>query len=342
MSIKTNILLLTCLLLFSCRKEEQEDLSYNLDLPDHFPETVYDLKKNPVTRHGFELGRKLFYDPRLSVTGTISCGDCHQLFAGFAHADHPVSHGIHDRLGHRNAQHLVNLVYQKDFFWDGGVQQLDLVSIRPLTDTLEMGNTVENVLTTLKGIPEYQQAFKRAFPQSPDAITTNNLLKALSQFMAAIISADSPYDEYITGNQRNFSDAAVKGIEIFKANCNTCHTAPLFTDNSFRSNGLADVTDEGRGSVTLQAQDKYKFKVPSLRNLSLTSPYMHDGRFTTIDEVINFYSSGIQDNEHTDPQVLKNSRSGFQFTQEEKASLKAFLLSLTDQTFLNNRDFDAH
>lgn len=322
----------------ACNKNEGKD-DFALQLPKHFPEPTYDLKKNPVTKEGFELGKKLFFDPRLSSTGQISCGDCHQQYAGFAHADHAVSHGIFDRDGKRNALHLVNLIYQKDFFWDGGVNNMDALSIRPLVDTLEMGNTVSQVLYTLNRLPEYQTAFKKAFPNHQDSINSTLFLKALSQFMASLISANSPYDRYVLGEEHAISEAAKKGLKIFRTNCSTCHAEPLLTDRSFRSNGLPNVKDIGRAEVSLNPADNYHFKVPSLRNLTLTSPYMHDGRFTKIEEVINFYSEKISSEPHVDPILRDLPQGGFQFTPEEKNDLKAFLYTLTDKEFSTNKNF---
>jgi cytochrome c peroxidase len=334
------IWVLTAFFLVGCAKEEPVD-SFVLALPSHFPPTVYDLKTKPVTEDGFQLGRKLFYDPRLSRDGTISCADCHQQFAGFAHADHDVSHGIDDLLGNRNAQHLVNLFWQTSFFWDGGVFDLDLSSINPITNPVEMDNKMSDVLIFLKRDPTYQALFRKAYPQSDEPINTGNLLKALSQFTGSLISADSPYDRYEQGEKVALTNVQIQGMNLFKANCNACHTMPLFTDHSFRSNGLPGVSDAGRKEVTLNPEDAYKFKVPSLRNITHTGPYMHDGRFRSLESVVEFYSSGIADLPHTDPALYKNGQPGFQFSLQEKEALVAFLRSLTDRKFLTNTRFDA-
>jgi cytochrome c peroxidase len=333
------ILLITTLTFLGCSKEEQKS-SFALDLPAHFPAPTYNLSSRPLTEDGIELGRKLFYDPRLSRNGTISCGDCHQLFAGFAHADHDVSHGIDDLLGKRNAQHLVNLLWQNSFFWDGGVFDLDLSSINPITNPVEMDNKMSEVMAFLRSNPDYQTLFKKAYPKAEQPVSTANFLRALSQFMGALISADSPYDQYELGNKNALGRRELQGMQLFKANCSSCHIMPLFTDNSFRSNGLPGVTDPGRKDVTLQAEDAHKFKVPSLRNLTHTGPYMHDGRFRSIEQVIEFYSNGIAELPYTDPLLYKNGKAGFQFSEEEKADLLAFLKSLTDRKFLSNPRFD--
>lgn len=326
--------------LFGCTKEPEEE-QFVLELPAHFPQPVYNIESNPFTVHGVELGRRLFYDPALSRDGTISCGDCHQLSAGFAHAEHDVSHGIDGLLGKRNSQHLVNLMWQKSFFWDGGVQLMDLISPAPITNPVEMDNTMPKVMETLKASNYYPSAFKKAFPNSPEAVTSANFFKALSQFMGSLISANTQYDMYATGQADALSPLAKEGLEIFNTKCNSCHTAPLFTDNNFRSNGLPGVKDEGRRAISLTPEDEFKFKVPSLRNIFRTSPYMHDGRFDSLEEVVNFYSEGVADLPHTDPLLYENGTPGFKFTKEEKAALIAFLKHLTDEKFLNNRNFDA-
>lgn len=338
MCIRYFLGIILLLSLFACKKQEEGD-GFTFKLPAHFPAPTYDFSKNPMTKDGFDLGKKLFFDPRLSSTGQISCGDCHQQFAGFAHADHNVSHGIFDRNGLRNSQHLVNLIYQKDFFWDGGVNNMDALSIRPLTDTLEMGNTMSQVLYTLNQLPEYQRAFKVAFPQHSDTINSVIFLKAISQFLASLISAESPYDFYYLGDKNAISPSAINGLKIFQKNCSSCHTEPLMTDGSFRSNGLPHVKDKGRGDITLNSEDDHHFKVPSLRNLSLTSPYMHDGRFIAIEEVIDFYSDAILQEVHVDPILRDLPNGGFRFTQKEKNDLKAFLLTLTDKNFSTNKNF---
>jgi cytochrome c peroxidase len=333
--------LIYLLLIPGCTRDQVED-KYVLELPAQFPEPVYRIASNPFSREGFELGRRLFYDPILSRNGTISCGDCHQLSAGFAHAEHALSHGIDDQLTLRNSQHLVNLIWQKTFFWDGGVPQLDLVSVSPITNPLEMDNTMANVLETLRNSSYYQNAFKRAFPGKDPAINTATFLKALSQFMASLISASSPYDQFVTGqNPASFSPEAQKGLALFRKHCNACHTEPLFTNNGFHSNGLPGVSDHGRNAVTLNSEDIHKFKVPSLRNIEVTAPYMHDGRFKTLDEVLQFYSTGIAEQPQTDTLLYRDGKPGLRFTKEEINNLKAFLLSLTDKDFLQNRSFDA-
>lgn len=335
-----SVFLLLLLLALSCTKEPGGD-DFALKLPAHFPPPVYNVKDRPVTRDGFELGRKLFYDPRLSRNGTISCADCHQQWAGFAHADHDVSHGIDDLLGTRNSQHLVNLFWQRTFFWDGGVFNLDLTSINPITNPVEMDNTMPAVMDFLRNDPFYTELFKKAYPKATEPVSTANMLRALTQFMGSLISADSRYDHFVTGNSSALSAKEQQGLQIFTTHCNACHTAPLFTDNTFRSNGLPGVNDPGRKEITLNPEDKHKFKVPSLRNITHTGPYMHDGRFKTLNQVVDFYSTGIEDLPHTDKLLYTNGKPGFNFSAEEKDALIAFLRSLTDEKFLSNPKFDA-
>lgn len=330
------MLMAALLLIVSCKKDETPDEpTFSLELPTHFPAAKYDLSKNPITKDGFDLGKKLFYDASLSRTGTISCGSCHQQFAGFVQADHDVSHGVDDLLGTRNALPVVNMLWNTSFFWDGGVFDLDLLSLNPITNPVEMDNSMENVVRTLKDNPDYVARFKKVFPASAD-INGTNVLKALSQFMGTLVSANSPYDAYVLGNQSALTPLELQGMELFEAHCSKCHQPPLFTDFSFQSNGLPGTTDLGRYNVTLSEADKYKFKVPTLRNIAVTAPYMHTGKVRTLSKVLDHYSTGIADSPETSPLLYRDGKAGFHFTEEEKQALLAFLNALTDQQFLKN------
>jgi cytochrome c peroxidase len=321
----------------SCKKDNvsNEAGEYTLLLPTHFPSPVYDLNKNKITKSGFELGRRLFYDPALSRDGKISCGSCHQQFAGFAHSDHDVSHGVDDLLGNRNSLAVINMLWNQSFFWDGGVFNMDLLTLNPITNPVEMDNTMPKIIETLQKDPTYVAQFQRAFPDN-GVINQVNVFKAFSQFMSTLISANSPYDAYVLGDKSALMPLEIQGLNLFENNCSTCHQPPLFTDQSFRSNGLPGNSDLGRYNATLIESDKYKFKVPTLRNIEVTGPYMHTGKFKTLESIVEHYSSKVEDNSYTDPLLYKNGKAGFQFTSDEKAALVAFLKSLTDKQFLTN------
>jgi len=304
--------------------------------PKGFPKPVYDLTKNKITPAGFVLGRKLFYDPILSKDNTISCATCHQRFAAFSHIDHQLSHGINGLIGKRNVPALQNLIWNNTFMWDGGVNHLDLQPVSPMTNSLEMGETLNNILKKLQQNKEYVFMFKQAFNDSN--ITSDKLLKSISQFLALMVSADSRYDRYTHGKD-TLSKSEKRGLKLFKANCASCHKEPLFTDNSYRNNGLtinASLKDSGRLMITGLKTDYLKFKVPSLRNIEVSYPYMHDGRFYSLKQVLNHYAKTNTEGEIRDPVLQK----GIKLNEEEKNDIIAFLKTLTDKTFLHDRRFD--
>lgn len=304
-----------------------------LVVPSYFPTTHYQFVNNEITQAGFELGRKLFYDPRLSTTNSISCGTCHAQVHGFADHGTPVSFGIHGRAGKRNSPALFNLSWMPSFMWDGGINHIEIMPLAPLTDSLEMGESMLNVVAKLQSFPEYQPLFEKAFGHGE--INDQKLFRALAQFMGMLISADSKYDKVQMGIA-SFTPLEQQGYLLFKQNCDACHAEPLFTDYTFRNNGLDSVhTDQGRMRITQVNTDLGKFKVPSLRNLNFTYPYMHDGRFFSLDAVLNHYESGIVQQANLDP-LLQN---GIQFSTEERSALKAFLNTLNDYSFIGDHRF---
>lgn len=306
-----------------------------LSWPDYFPAPIYNFEENPRTKEGFVLGKKLFYDPILSKDNTISCGSCHQQFVAFAHADHKVSHGINNLLGVRNSPSLYNLIWQKEFFWDGGSKHIEVQAIGPITNPVEMDETLENVISKLSNNAEYRSLFKAAF--KTDTITSQLMLKAIVQFMGSFISASSKYDlNRQDAGKHPLSSDEKAGLDLFEQKCASCHTPPLFTDNSYRNNGLDETfTDSGRFLITNINSDMGKFKVPSLRNVELTYPYMHDGRFETLDKVLNHYQTGIKQSLTLDA-TLNN---GIVLTNTEKVQLIAFLKTLTDKEFIKDDRF---
>jgi cytochrome c peroxidase len=310
----------------------------SFQVPKGWPEPFYSFHSNPLTKDGFELGRKLFYDPSLSVDSTVSCASCHLQYTAFTHVDHAVSHGINGRKGTRNAPALVNLAWNKHFHWDGGVNHLDAQGLNPIEHPTEMGNSLKEVIRRLESDPAYKNGFNRTFGEGP--ITSSNLLKALSQFTIQLVSANSKYDQVMRKEEGvAFSEQERRGLHIFRKHCSTCHQEPLFNANFFASNGLTPdslLNDLGRFQVTLLPKDKYLFKVPTLRNIAYSYPYMHDGRFQKLKDVINYYSSGINSNAKNLHQSLKKPKK---FSEIEKKDLLAFLLTLTDQAFLRNKDF---
>lgn len=303
-------------------------------VPDGWPQPVYDFKHNPVTKEGFELGRKLFYDGRLSKDGNFPCASCHQQFGAFATYDHALSHGYKNAFTTRNAPALINLAWQKEFMYDGGVNHLDVQPLVPITATNEMHEEIDSVLGKLRVDKEYRQMFKAAF--GSELINTQRLTKALSQFLVMIVSSNSLYDKVKRG-EATFNLPQRLGYEIFKQKCNACHTEPLFTDFSYRNVGMpADsfLNDMGRMHITRLSSDSLKFKVPSLRNVQVTFPYGHDGRYYSLLDVMNHYRNGVVAGPTTDSLVRNMKLSNYEIGQ-----LTAFLYTLTDSTLLSDTRF---
>jgi cytochrome c peroxidase len=325
--------------MYACRKEVFEKFT-GFQKPVNFPEPVYHFNTNPVTKEGFELGRKLFYETMLSADNTISCGSCHIQTSSFTHHGHTVSHGIMDRMGIRNSPPIMNLAWNSSFMWDGGIADLDLQAVAPITNHVEMDETMSNVLNKLRNSSQYRLLFKKTY--GTEEINTANFLKSLSQFMVMCVSSNSKYDSVMRNEGgKKFTPIEEEGYLLVKQKCGSCHQEPLFTDNSFRNNGLVpnSVNDEGRYLVTQNDADKYKFKVPSLRNLAYTAPYMHDGRFFTVEAVLEHYNSQVQYSPTLDASLQHNGQMGISLTTDEKIKILAFLNTLNDRSFLFDKRF---
>jgi cytochrome c peroxidase len=306
-----------------------------LNIPKGFPKPVYTFSNNKLSPEIFILGRKLFYDPVLSRDSFTSCASCHQRFAAFAHIDHPLSHGISGLIGKRNVPALQNLIWKDALMSDGGVNNLEVQPLAPLTNTLEMGETLEHVLLKLKRSNEYRMLFKDAFQDT--VINSEHMLKALTQFIGLMVSSNSRYDKFTRGED-TLSSAETRGLKLFGSHCANCHTGQLFTDNSYRNIGLKPDTllnDKGRGAITGKAEDNNKFKVPSLRNVEMTYPYMHDGRFKTLEQVMSHYAKGDFYTDNYDQSIKK----AVGLSLQEQKDIIAFLKTLTDYTFLHDRRF---
>lgn len=312
--------------------------------PANFPDVSYDLSKNPLTQQGVDLGRQLFYDGSLSSNGLISCAFCHIQGAAFAHFDHALSHGVGDKNGPRNVPGLQNLAWRSSFFWDGGIKDLDLLPISPIENPVEMGEKMSNVLARVQKSNKYPALFKAAF--GSDSVTSEHFLKALSQFMLTLVSANTKYDHYVrkeAGGELTAQE--LNGLSLFKQNCAGCHATDFFTDQSFRNNGLpvnANVVPEdlGRYQVTLVETDKRKFRVPSLRNIDRTQYYMHDGRFATLEQVLNHYATGVTDNPALDPLLKQNGKLGLALSAQDQQDIIVFLRNaLSDPGYVNDPRF---
>lgn len=305
------------------------------DIPKGWPKPVYNFKKNKLSAEKIALGRRLFYDPVLSRDSTISCASCHSPYNAFTHVDHDLSHGIEGRIGTRNSPALMNLAWHTTFMWDGAINHLDMQALAPISNPDEMDESIAHVCRKLQQTPTYPALFYRAFADS--SITGEHVLKAVSQFMLTLVSANAKYDK-VMRKQATFSEQENNGYRLFKQHCAACHTEPLFTNNTFAYNGLppdSTLHDIGRMKITQQKTDSLKFKVPTLRNIEFSPPYMHDGRFRKLSEVLRHYTTGISPSPNLAPELSQNMA----LTSNEKIDITAFLLTLSDKDFLFNPNF---
>lgn len=301
-------------------------------VPKGFPSPVYRFQNNPRTKQGFELGRRLFYEGKLSKDGNFPCSSCHQQFAAFATYEHRLSHGFNNQFSFRNAPGLFNLAWEKEINWDGGINHIEVQPLAPLLDPHEMAEELNQVTDKLKKDKTYPALFKQAFG-SP-GINSQRILKALAQFTASLVSANAKYDQVKRGEAR-FNQYEQKGYEIFQQKCARCHQEPLFTDFSYRNTGMetdTSLNDFGRMRITGRKEDSLKFRVPSLRNVFLTFPYGHDGRFSTISDILEHYNSGIVQSPGLDPELKK----GIPLSEDDRFYLIYFLETLTDSSFIRN------
>ncbi|RNC88472.1 MAG: cytochrome-c peroxidase [Winogradskyella sp.] len=335
----------------SCSSSDNEGytpVAVDLEIPEIFSSNILPPvipNTNPLTEEGIALGKRLFFDRILSADETISCASCHSPQNAFSD-NSATSVGVDGLSGTRNSMPLFNLAwnYNERFAWDGKELSLERQVIEPVQNPLEMHSDWDDVINKLQGHPEYPELFSRAFNTS--TITQDLVTKAIAQFERTMISANSKFDRYSLG-QATLTPQELNGLDVFlredKGDCFHCHgnpNNPLWTDNDFHNNGLdATFTDLGLGAVSGDPNDNGKFRSPSLRNLVYTAPYMHDGRFQTLDDVIDFYSEGLQNSPTIDPLMKNIDQGGAQLSPEDKADLKAFLLTLSDPSFLTNPAF---
>lgn len=342
--MRFSIFIFLVLILVSCQSTE-EPFNENSFLvsPPHFPDYP-EVSYNPSTQKGIELGRKLFFEPLLSGNNKISCGTCHQQKLAFTDGVQFSNSGLSGNLLHRNTPALINLAWANNgLFWDGGSTNLESLSIGPITHLDEMGLNILELPAKLKGRENYDALYGEAFPaEKQEGITTQKTLKAIAQYIRTLTSANSKYDQYILG-KTTLSEKERQGLQIFDTKCSSCHNRKnhLFTDDEYHNIGLDSVfrienerAAQGRFRITFRSEDMGKFRTPTLRNLGFTAPYMHDGRFNTLDEVLGHFQNDIKYSSVTSP-ILKD----FSISNEEKELLKLFLKTLDDETFLTNSHF---
>ena len=347
--------MLLCIL--SCKKEidsgmQNGSTSYTLEHPAYFGKAYIIPEDNPITNEGVELGRSLFYDSILSKDYSISCASCHHQKKAFS--DTKVnSIGVEGRKTQRHSMTIINALWQNDFFWDGRSNSLEQQALEPIKNPDEMNLSIDKALDRLNNSEFYQNRFKKVF--STDIITGNHLAKALAQFERTLISGNSKYDQYKRG-EYVFTSEEELGMNLFfthpepsinlrGGNCNDCHTGFLTHGNEFHNNGLDSFfpDDKGREEITGLSSDKGKFKTPTLRNIAASAPYMHDGRFSNLTEVLDHYNEHIKPSETLDLLITlgknDNNSTSLGLTEKEKLAIIAFLETLTDEDFLTNSKF---
>lgn len=326
----------TFFLFFSCGKEEAPVIQpkYTLSVPEGFPEPEIPTD-NTLTPERIALGKRLFYDPVLSKDSTRSCGSCHHPHLAFSDST-AVSLGIENRTGTRNSPSLANVAYQKNLLREGGVPTLEMQILVPIQEHNEFDFNILLVADRLKRMPEYVALAESAYAREPDPFV---ITRAIAAFERTLLSGDSPYDQwFFQGTAAAVSASAKRGYSLFQSErlaCGTCHEGFLFTNQTFANNGLYEVyPDSGRIRLTGLETDRALFKVPSLRNVALTAPYMHDGNLPTLEAVIDHYQTGGKPHPNKSPLLRP-----FILTMQERADLLAFLNSLTDEGFVHNPAF---
>lgn len=308
--------------------------AYELALPPGFlPPAIPE--DNALTVGRVALGKRLFFDAQLSVDKTLSCASCHLPERAFTETN-PISIGVNNAVGLRNAPSLANVVYQKALFAEGGVPSLELQAIAPLTEAHEMNIDLETLLERLSADGSYVEQFREAYNTDPN---TASLVKALASFQRTLISGNSRFDQYhYQGNNYALNASEIRGMDLFfseEVGCDNCHSGFLFTDQTFQNIGLYDeYADEGRARLTEQPEDIGKFKVPSLRNIEVTAPYMHNGSMATLEEVVAHFNAGGSGHPNKSEYV-----KSLELTDSEQQDLVHFLMTLTDESFLNNPDY---
>ena len=313
---------------------------YTLVYPAYFGHRTNLSDDNPLTVEGVELGRRLFYETRLSMNNTLSCATCHQQSRAFTDGRR-FSLGVDGTPTKRNSMTLTNILWVRSFFWDGRAASLEAQAVTPLTDPHEMGQPLDSSAAKLKADAQYAPLFHAAFG-SPD-INPDRLVKALTQFERTLISSNSRYDQYIRG-QVELTPAERRGLNLFygSATCGNCHGGPRTFNETYHNNGLdSEPIDSGREDVTHQDYDRGRFRVVTLRNIALTAPYMHDGRFNTLPEVIDHYSDHILASATLSPTLrdTANHPQPLHLDPQQRSDLLAFLNTLTDSTFITDKRF---
>lgn len=346
-NIKIGIITGLAFFSFSCSDTDdsyQEALPL-VTIPDNFPEFI-DSKTNPLSTDGIALGKKLFFDKRLSGNNQVSCATCHKQNLAFSDGFALTNQGISGKVLERNSPALINLAWANNgLFWDGGSTNLESQAFAPLAHEDEMHQDLAELITELNADIDYPKMFQKAFGVP---INQADIVKAIAQFERTMISGNSRYDKYVRAESGgNLDEEELKGLQLAEQFCFSCHATPLLTDNLYHNNGIDnDFTDDtelmmkkGRARITNLASDLGRFRTPTLRNIEKTSPYMHDGRFKNLEEVMNHYSENVKDSPSLDASLKQNGRLGIALSETDKKQIIAFLKTLTDHQYLTDKRF---
>jgi cytochrome c peroxidase len=348
--MKIKLIIIGLFFIYGCNEIVYEDdetihepTPVELEIPQYVTEYHNEMpipENNPLTAEGIYLGKRLFYDKNLSGNKTQSCASCHLQSNGFSDPDQ-FSEGITGDLGNRNAMPIINAGWAPSFFWDGRSESLEDQALNPVVNPIELNTTWPEVIERVSSDTEYPELFNMAFG-SPE-IDSIRIVQSIAQFERTLLSFNSSYDDYFYGDLTGFTESEENGFDIYfseRGDCIHCHSGPLLTDNTFRNNGLdLEFSDLGLGKITGNSGDDGKFKVPTLRNIEYTAPYMHDGRFSTLEEVIEHYNSGVHpDSPNLDPE-MENAAHGLNLTEEELIDLINFIKTFSDPEFISNPEF---
>lgn len=299
---------------------DSKPLKFEFKIPSGLPDILHP-EDNPATSDKIELGRQLYFDPRLSGDNTVSCASCHDPEKGWSNGD-AFATGVGGKKGGRSAPTVLNTVYQSFQFWDGRAATLEEQALGPIQNPIEMNMPLPDVVKKLNGIKGYKAQFQKVFGTD---VTKEGIARAIAAFERTVVSGDAPYDRFTSGDPKALSPAAEKGRALFfgAARCSSCHSGPNFTDNAFHNIGIGmehDKPDVGRFEHSKLEGDTGSFKTPTLREIARTAPYMHDGRFKTLDEVVNYYNKGGHPNPYLDEEIFPLNLS-----KEQQADLVTFL-----------------
>ncbi|SMG40571.1 cytochrome c peroxidase [Marivirga sericea] len=315
---------------------------YTIEVPDNLGGYLPQNGRNKFTEKGVLLGEKIFFDQRFSSNGKVSCATCHEPERAFTDGLALSNLGVSGKALNRNSPTLANVAWAVGLFWDGGALNLESLSFGPLTHVDEMNNDLDSLVDWLSNDPEYSPLFLEAFPAL--GVSSASISRALAQFQRTLISANSKYDQYTRTDENIFSAAEKRGLQLFTQHCSSCHETDHLTDFDYHNNGLDSEFNDtsleevfmGRYRISRDERDIGKYKTPTLRNIALTAPYMHDGRFPTLESVLIHYAKGVQDSETLSPILKDGEQLGIKLSPKEQSEIIEFLHTLTDEEFINN------